>query len=304
MAVRTRGVPATDTTRSCSRTCTASSGGQLAQQPVRADQGGPLGTGRAQLARGPHRPVPAAHDQRPPPDQQPVLGQVAGDGGGHDAGRAAAGDAQLGAAQRPRAGRDHQRGGRRAAAGRPARSRAARRRPSGSPSRPAAAARRRRCASSRVSAGLPAVHAAGHRDAVDDRDLGDAAQRLRARQAGDARADDRDRRPVSIVAPTPSVASGSETAIRCGPAARVQRVQERARRPGRARPGSGRRSPACACARPRARWAARAIAVRGGDLGGRHLLARADHLAVARVAGEQLLGAGVPEQPRQRLQLA
>ena len=41
----------------------------------------------------------------------------------------------------------------------------------------------------------------------------------------------------------------------------------------------------------------------GRDLGRRHLLAGADHLAVARVAGEQLLGALVPEQPRQRLQL-
>ena len=108
-------------------------------------------------------------------------------------------------------------------------------------------------------------------------------ERLGARQPGDPRADDRDR------AQTPSVASGSETAIRRGRVARVQRVHERAS-------GQAERTLAAAAHRPRPlaqplqRPRRQRGPVGGGDLGGGHLLARADHLAVAGIEVEQLLG--------------
>ena len=70
-----------------------------------------LGTGVAQLVLGPIRPVAGADDGRTAADHDARLGQVAGDGRGHDPVRAVAVDAQLGPVARPRAGRDHQRAG-------------------------------------------------------------------------------------------------------------------------------------------------------------------------------------------------
>ena len=104
----TRCRPSTATGRSAAAKRDRSESGRGRSTPVRGDHLDRVGAGVQQPLERPGRPVAAADHGGPAADQKAGLGQMAGHGGGDDTGGAGAGEPELGAAQRPRAGRDHQ----------------------------------------------------------------------------------------------------------------------------------------------------------------------------------------------------